>query len=230
MVDDRPFQHISHPKKRAYLTAFAELGHHGDAARAAGISTRLTRTPGWLEDDEYQEAYEEARIMAGDRLEDVAHRRAVEGLRSYKFDKDGIPLRHPDECDCGHNRIAHPTLEVPDEYGGGDPSRPCTAEECGCIAFHGRPYYEDKMSDVLLIFLTKGILPTRYREIREVRGVLAKLDLNQLPNHLVQRIADGEHPEAVLASGAAEAGISPGELVRGALKPADPEGDATGEP
>ena len=165
--------------------------------------------------------------MAGSQLEDVARRRAVDGLRSYKFDKEGIPLRHPDECDCGHPRLAHPRLEV---EGSSTPSTQCTMGECGCTTFLGRPYWEDKMSDTLLIFLTKGALPNRYREIREVRGVLAKLDLNQLPNDLVARIAQGEHPEAVLAAGASEHGITPGELVRGALRPGPAESDATGEP
>ncbi len=216
---DSPFAHIGEPKKRAFLAAYAQTGHKGDSAVAAGISPSLTRTRGWIQDEEYQEALEEARIMAGDVLEDAARRRAVDGLRTYKFDKDGIPLRHPDECDCGHPRTIHPSLEVVAEHGGSDPTRPCTGEGCDCSNFRGRPYWEDKYSDVLLIFLTKGVLPSRYREIREVRGVLAKLDLNQLPNHLIQRIADGEHPEAVLAAGASEAGITPGELVRGALKP-----------
>ena len=56
----------------------------------------------------------------------------------------------------------------------------------------------------------------------ELRGALAGLDLNQLPDDLVARIAQGENIEAVLASGASEAGITPGELVRGALAPPDP--------
>ena len=43
-----------------------------------------------------------------------------------------------------------------------------------------------------------------------------------LPNELVYRIAMGEPVEAVLASGASDAGITPGELVRGALAPPDP--------
>jgi len=227
MTDDRPFNHIREPRKRAYLTAFALTGHGGDSARAAGIDPSLPHTRGWRNDEEYQDALEEARIMAGAHLEDVAHRRAVDGVRSYKFDKDGIPLRHPDECDCGHPRLAHPGLLDGDRK----LSQPCTMDECGCVTFLGRPYFEDKYSDTLLIFLTKGILPQRYREIREVRGVLAKLDLNQLPNDLVARIAAGEHPEAVLAAGASEYGITPGELVRGALKPGGPaKGDATGVP
>ena len=61
--------------------------------------------------------------------------------------------------------------------------------------------------------------PDDWRERTEVHGMLAKLDLNLLPNHLVHRIANGEHPLAVLASGASDTGITPGELVRGALAP-----------
>lgn len=248
MTDDSPFSHIRHPKKRAFLTAFSALGHYGDAARAAGIHRSLTRTAGWRNDQEYQEALEEARIMAGEHLEDAAHRRAVDGVRSYKFDKEGIPLRHPEECDCGHPRVAHRLVSIGEEGEPPTQTKPCSVthvhsdeetgeelglESCDCQDFIGRPYYEDKYSDVLLIFLTKGVLPDRYREIREVRGVLAKLDLNQLPNVMVARIAAGEHPEAVLAWGASEFGMSPGELVRGALAPGkelEGDGDATGEP
>ncbi len=46
-----------------------------------------------------------------------------------------------------------------------------------------------------------------------------------LPNHLISRIAAGEPVEAVLASGASDAGITPGELVRGALAPGLPPGE-----
>ena len=79
-----------------------------------------------------------------------------------------------------------------------------------------------RYSDTLLIFLLKGLRPEVYRERVEVRGLLANLDLNLLPNALVERVARGEPIEAVLASGASEAGITPGELVRGALAPPDP--------
>ena len=34
----------------------------------------------------------------------------------------------------------------------------------------------------------------------EVKGTLARIDLSQLPDHLLARIAAGEHPLAVLAS------------------------------
>jgi len=57
-----------------------------------------------------------------------------------------------------------------------------------------------KYSDVLLIFLLKGLRPEKYRERVELRGALANLDLSQLPDHLIERIAKGEHPLSVLAS------------------------------
>lgn len=58
-----------------------------------------------------------------------------------------------------------------------------------------------RYSDVLLIFLLKGLLPERYRERMDVRRSLAHIDLTQLPDHLLARIAAGEHPFSVLAPG-----------------------------
>ena len=53
---------------------------------------------------------------------------------------------------------------------------------------------------MLLIFLLKVLRPEKYRERVELRGALANLDLSQLPDHLLERIANGEHPLSVLAS------------------------------
>ena len=57
-----------------------------------------------------------------------------------------------------------------------------------------------RYSDILLIFLLKGIRPEKYRERMELRGALANLDLSRLPDPLIERLARGEHPMAVLAS------------------------------
>ena len=57
-----------------------------------------------------------------------------------------------------------------------------------------------RYSDVLLIFLLKGLRPEKYRDRVELRGAMANLDLSQLPDHLIERIAKGEHPLSVLAS------------------------------
>ena len=65
-------------------------------------------------------------------------------------------------------------------------------------------------SDVLLIQLLKGAMPERYGNRVEHRTVLSNLDISKLPDHLIARIADGEHPMAVLAS-AASSMLEPGE-------------------
>lgn len=216
MTEPSVFPNITDPTKRAFLTAFALTGHVAKSCHAAGVVRQIVYSPGWARDESFQEAYMDARLAAGDVLTDEAQRRALGGNRNYKFDKEGIPLKHPDECDCGHPRSLHVTPS------GDSLPRACTGDECECASFHGRPYYESVVSDTLLIFLLKGTFPDRHREIREVRGLLANLDLNMLPNALIQRIAQGEAIESVLAAGASEAGITPGELVRGALKPGDP--------
>ncbi len=56
-----------------------------------------------------------------------------------------------------------------------------------------------KYSDVLLIFLLKGIRPEKYRERVELRGAFANLDVSKLPDDLVARLASGENPLSVLA-------------------------------
>ena len=56
-----------------------------------------------------------------------------------------------------------------------------------------------RYSDVLLIFTLKGLLPDRYRERVNVRGVLAHLDVGALPDALIARLAAGENPITVLA-------------------------------
>ena len=56
-----------------------------------------------------------------------------------------------------------------------------------------------KYSDVLLIFLLKSLRPEKYRERVEMRGTLANIDVTKLPDHLLARLAVGEHPFSVLA-------------------------------
>lgn len=93
-----PFPEIAHPKKRAFLAAYARTGNVTQAAAAAGITRRTHYV--WLHEDgpdgdAYREAFERAEEEAADWLEAEARRRAVEGVVRYKFDKKGNPLRHP---------------------------------------------------------------------------------------------------------------------------------------
>ncbi len=56
-----------------------------------------------------------------------------------------------------------------------------------------------RYSDVLLIFTLKGLLPDIYRERKDVQSVLTHVDVSQLPDELVARLAAGENPISVLA-------------------------------
>jgi|JYMV01.1.fsa_nt_gi hypothetical protein len=118
------------PKKQAaFLAAYVETGSISHAARAA--ETSRTSHYRWMEEDEeYPEIFEAARDEALEILEHEARFRAVEGLRQYKFDRDGNALKHP---------------------------------------ITGEPYYENKKSDVLLIFLLKAADPEKYRERTETQ-------------------------------------------------------------
>ena len=76
-----------------------------------------------------------------------------------------------------------------------------------------------KYSDVLLIFLLKGLRPEKYRERVDLRGSLAHIDLKQLPDHLLARIAAGEHPFSVLAPGQEGAAVlGTGSMPGGAIE------------
>jgi hypothetical protein len=67
-------------------------------------------------------------------------------------------------------------------------------------------------SDTMAIFLLKGLRPEKYKERLEMKGALANLDMNLLPDEAIDRIANGEPVMAVLAS----------MVPKGALKPAQP--------
>ena len=68
-----------------------------------------------------------------------------------------------------------------------------------------------RYSDTLLIFRLKGELPQKYAERMQLSGGLATLNMDALPDDLLERIARGEHPMSVLAS-AVERGMSRKEL------------------
>ena len=61
-----PFSEIQHPKKRAFLVAYAETRKKGLAAELAGIDRSAIYQPGWRDDFEFKEALERASAMAAD--------------------------------------------------------------------------------------------------------------------------------------------------------------------
>jgi hypothetical protein len=72
------FSAFQHPKKRAFLVAYAASGTINRAAIAADINRGSHLV--WLRDDDaYATAFAQAKEIAADRLEDEARRRAVEG-------------------------------------------------------------------------------------------------------------------------------------------------------
>lgn len=89
---------IKHPKKRAFLSAFAELGAVGLASESAKVS-RMNHYS-WLraegsDGDDYRAAFAEARECACDNLEAEALRRAKDGVRRLKF-HEGMAVIDPE--------------------------------------------------------------------------------------------------------------------------------------
>jgi hypothetical protein len=78
MPADQPFAHIRHVKKRGFLAAFSQCGNVTRAAEAAGCDRHSHAL--WLKKDpDYAEAFQEAKAMASDRIEQEIYRRGVEG-------------------------------------------------------------------------------------------------------------------------------------------------------
>lgn len=77
-----------------YLKALAITGKYSFAANEAGIDQSWV----WRqrqEDAEFATQVQEALDVAALKLEEEAVRRAVDGLRQYKFTKDGQPIIDP---------------------------------------------------------------------------------------------------------------------------------------
>ena len=193
-----PFEDILNDKKRAFLEAFAVRGTITGAAVAAGVSHTTYYTEQWKSDEQFQDAMRQAERMAAEGLVDEARRRATEGLKAYKFTTGGEAVRHPEECECGHHASNHERRRL--DADGAEVPRRCG--ECTCAGFVGRPYYEHKYSDTMLIFLMKGQLPDIYGDRMRVEAQVSNIDIERLPDHLVARIAGGENVMAVLASAA----------------------------
>jgi hypothetical protein len=73
------FDNIRHPQKRAMLAAYTETANISRSAAAAEID-RTTHYVWMREDADYRAAFESAKEIAVDSLEDEAIRRAKDGL------------------------------------------------------------------------------------------------------------------------------------------------------
>jgi hypothetical protein len=86
------FEHITHPRKRAFLHAYAIAGRVKFAAEYAKVKRELHYD--WkAKDAEYLAAFKVAEAMAADALVDEAKRRAHKGTREYILYKGEIVTR-----------------------------------------------------------------------------------------------------------------------------------------
>lgn len=123
--------------ERAFLIALAQTGNMTAAARASGLSPKHAWAHAQKFPD-FDEAIQEAKRQAADRLEEEAVRRAVEGCPRKKFTSRGEPIQE----------------EVTNPDG-----TPVLVD--GQKVY--RQYVEREYSDRLLEFLLTGARPEKYR-------------------------------------------------------------------
>jgi hypothetical protein len=89
-----PSPDITHPQKRAFLIAYADIGTATHAAQAAGVDRRTVYN--WTESDPaFVDAWDAAKEAFADLLEREARRRAVDGVEEYVL-HHGKVLRDPE--------------------------------------------------------------------------------------------------------------------------------------
>lgn len=72
------FPIIHHPKKRAFLKAYIDVGKVVDACQSVSLDHSMHYY--WLRTDpDYADAFTQAKVQAGERLEEVAFERAYAG-------------------------------------------------------------------------------------------------------------------------------------------------------
>lgn len=86
---------VLHLKER-FLEAFRRHGNVSWACQEAGVASRASVYQWQEHDDQFAAAFREAEVEATEVLEREMHRRAVEGVRRLKFDKDGEALIDPE--------------------------------------------------------------------------------------------------------------------------------------
>jgi len=88
--------------QKAFLAAYAECGNITLAAKMAKIDR--TQHYRWLDNPEYAKMFQDAEEQAVEMLEREARRRAIEGLKKKKFDKNGKPVIDPE---TGEQYVEH---------------------------------------------------------------------------------------------------------------------------
>lgn len=142
-------------KQAAFLSAYATCGNITAAARAAGCGR--SQHYDWLGDPDYERAFQLAHAEACESLEIEARRRAVDGWHEpviYQGELQFLPKFDPKT-----------KTVVLDNLG-----RPVRSDV---------PLTVNKRSDVLLIFLMKAAMPSKYRdnwkgEVKDLAGTAAR--------------------------------------------------------
>lgn len=149
MASTAPYK-TRHPKRRAFLAAFAETGNVTRAAELAGVSRQMHYE--WLADATYAADFAAAEDQAADRLEQEARRRATAGVETRKL----VLYRGEPVIDW-----SVPGAWVDDQ---GDPW--IDGESRGVRRWTGAylQEVETRYSDTLLIFLLKGARPEKYKD------------------------------------------------------------------
>lgn len=125
-------------KQTIFLAAYAVCSTISGAAKAAGVDRRLHHA--WMQEDPtYPERFEVAHEESTQALEAEARRRALHGVRRFKFHKGEL--------------VRVPLLDDEGREVTGDDGKPIMV-----------PYFEEERSDLLLIFLLKAARPDVYRD------------------------------------------------------------------
>jgi hypothetical protein len=138
-----PSNGITHPKKRAFLAAYAESGNISAACRAIGIERHLYYH--WCEhDDVFVAAAGQAYVEAGDKLEQFAREWATLGIPTVKEVYERAKVKR--------------TVE-----GGADDGAVVVEDALVLVSRE----VAKNINPTLLIFLLKGAKPEKYRETRD---------------------------------------------------------------
>lgn len=141
-MDARRFNAFRHPKKRAFLAAYATCGNITTAAEAAKIDRTTYYV--WTENDpDFVTAANFAREEAADRLEEEARRRAAEGFNEpvfYQGEQVGAVRRYSDTLLIFLLKGARPEKYADRHEVSGRNGGPVGVEHSGRIATTTEPF------------------------------------------------------------------------------------------
>ena len=195
------FPAVTHPTRRAWLIAYIlTQGKVGRTCDAVGVSRATHRCVAWKDDFHFQEGLKRAEEIVGDLIEDEAKRRAVDGTRQFQFTKSGAPIKHPEDCECGHHHLGHTLISAAEGKENYAYRAMCETKDCKCERFRGVPYFEHAYSDMLMKTLLQGYKREKYGDKMEVKAALQGIDFNALPNWAIARMVAGENLLSVMLS------------------------------